>query len=59
MKLFFFPIVAIEEPEAHLHPNAQKKLYEQIANIPGQKNHFDTLALHCCNCRIKLSKKFI
>lgn len=33
----FFPIVAIEEPEAHLHPNAQKKLYEQIANIPGQK----------------------
>ncbi len=33
----FFPIVAIEEPEAHLHPNAQKKLYGQIANIPGQK----------------------
>lgn len=32
----FFPIVAIEEPEAHLHPNAQKKLYGQIANIPGQ-----------------------
>ena len=22
----FFPILAIEEPEAHLHPNAQKKL---------------------------------
>ncbi|MDX8128024.1 AAA family ATPase [Methylomonas sp. OY6] len=33
----FFPILAIEEPEAHLHPNAQKKLYEQINNIPGQK----------------------
>lgn len=33
----FFPILAIEEPEAHLHPNAQKKLYGQIANIPGQK----------------------
>jgi putative ATP-dependent endonuclease of OLD family len=33
----FFPIVAIEEPEAHLHPNAQKKLYSQIACIPGQK----------------------
>lgn len=33
----FYPIVAIEEPEAHLHPNAQKKLYAQIASIPGQK----------------------
>ncbi|MDD5276885.1 MAG: AAA family ATPase [Methylovulum sp.] len=33
----FFPILAIEEPEAHLHPNAQKKLYGQIASIPGQK----------------------
>lgn len=33
----FYPIVAIEEPEAHLHPNAQKKLYSQIASIPGQK----------------------
>lgn len=33
----FYPIVAIEEPEAHLHPNAQKKLYAQIAGIPGQK----------------------
>lgn len=33
----FFPIMAIEEPEAHLHPNAQKKLYNQINEIPGQK----------------------
>lgn len=33
----FFPIMAIEEPEAHLHPNAQKKLYSQINEIPGQK----------------------
>ncbi len=33
----FFPILAIEEPEAHLHPNAQKKLYRQIADITGQK----------------------
>ncbi len=33
----FFPILAIEEPEAHLHPNAQKKLYAQINTIPGQK----------------------
>jgi putative ATP-dependent endonuclease of OLD family len=33
----FFPILAIEEPEAHLHPNAQKKLYGQIEGIKGQK----------------------
>ncbi|MDP2210993.1 MAG: AAA family ATPase [Candidatus Aquicultor sp.] len=33
----FFPILAIEEPEAHLHPNAQKKLYNQIDSIEGQK----------------------
>lgn len=33
----FFPILAIEEPESHLHPNAQKKLYSQINSIEGQK----------------------
>ncbi|MFH1405206.1 MAG: AAA family ATPase [Patescibacteria group bacterium] len=33
----FFPILAIEEPEAHLHPNAQKKLYRQIEGVKGQK----------------------
>lgn len=33
----FFPILAIEEPEAHLHPNAQKKLFSQISTITGQK----------------------
>jgi len=33
----FFPILAVEEPEAHLHPNAQKKLYTQINEIAGQK----------------------
>lgn len=33
----FFPIIAIEEPESHLHPNAQKKLYRQMDEICGQK----------------------
>lgn len=36
-KTVFFPILAIEEPEAHLHPNAQKKLFSQINDIDGQK----------------------
>lgn len=33
----YFPILAIEEPEAHLHPNAKKKLFSQIKDTPGQK----------------------
>jgi len=33
----FFPVLAIEEPEAHLHPNAQKRLFRQIETIAGQK----------------------
>jgi len=36
-KIAYYPIIAIEEPESHLHPNAQKKLYSQISNIDGQK----------------------
>lgn len=32
----FFPILAAEEPEAHLHPNAQKTLYHQLAKSKGQ-----------------------
>ncbi|MCX8473607.1 MAG: AAA family ATPase, partial [Sediminibacterium sp.] len=36
-KVAYYPIIAIEEPESHLHPNAQKKLYTQINSIIGQK----------------------
>jgi putative ATP-dependent endonuclease of OLD family len=32
----FFPVLAAEEPEAHLHPNAQKTLYKQLAETKGQ-----------------------
>lgn len=32
----FFPILAAEEPEAHLHPNAQKTLYRQLSKSKGQ-----------------------
>jgi putative ATP-dependent endonuclease of OLD family len=32
----FFPIIAAEEPEAHLHPNAQRTLYQQLADSRGQ-----------------------
>jgi putative ATP-dependent endonuclease of the OLD family len=32
----YSPILALEEPEAHLHPNAQKQIMDQILNIQGQ-----------------------
>lgn len=30
-------LLALEEPEAHLHPHAQKALFAQIRDIPGQR----------------------
>lgn len=33
----FHPFLALEEPEAHLHPHAQQALYEFILTIPGQR----------------------
>lgn len=31
------PIVALEEPEAHLHPSAVRTLWKTIEGVPGQK----------------------
>jgi putative ATP-dependent endonuclease of OLD family len=31
------PFLCIEEPETHLHPQAQRALFHQIASIPGQR----------------------
>jgi putative ATP-dependent endonuclease of the OLD family len=31
------PIIGLEEPEAHLHPNAQRTLYSQMKTFAGQK----------------------
>lgn len=32
----YHPILAAEEPEAHLHPNAQRTLYRQLVQSKGQ-----------------------
>lgn len=31
------PFVAVEEPETHLHPQAQRALFEHLQRLPGQK----------------------
>ncbi|MBT3379344.1 MAG: DUF2813 domain-containing protein [Lentisphaerae bacterium] len=31
------PIIAIEEPEAHLHPNAVRAVWHLLRDLPGQK----------------------
>lgn len=31
------PIIAIEEPEAHLHPNAVRAVWQLLSDLPGQK----------------------
>lgn len=33
----YLPLLALEEPEAHLHPNAQRTLYGQLKKFTGQK----------------------
>ena len=33
----YHPLLALEEPEAHLHPHAQLLVFDQIKDIPGQK----------------------
>lgn len=33
----FHTLLALEEPEAHLHPHAQRTLYKQLSELKGQK----------------------
>jgi len=33
----FHPVLFLEEPEAHLHPNAQRAVHDQLSRGPGQR----------------------
>ncbi|MGC9468196.1 MAG: ATP-dependent nuclease [Anaerolineae bacterium] len=53
-------IVALEEPEAHLHPSAVRALWKLIEGIPGQKiistHSGDLLSVVPCNAVIRLHR---
>jgi len=56
----FFPIIATEEPEAHLHPNAQKTIYHQLAQTKGQvimSTHSPYLAAMAAQSELRYLKK--
>ncbi len=56
----YYPILALEEPEAHLHPNAQRHLYSQLTTISGQKvisSHSPYIAGQCLLNQIRLFYK--
>ncbi|WP_338637712.1 AAA family ATPase [Spirobacillus cienkowskii] len=56
----FFPIIAAEEPEAHLHPNAQKTLYRQLVESEGQiivSTHSPYLAAIASQSELRYLKK--
>ena len=46
----YHPLIAAEEPEAHLHPNAQRSLFSQLLSAGGQaiiSTHSPYLAAMC------------
>ncbi len=53
----FYPILAAEEPEAHLHPNAQRTIYKQLIDSKGQviiSTHSPYLAALASQSEIRL-----
>jgi len=56
----YHTILALEEPEAHLHPQAQRTLYKQLSEMKGQKiisTHSPFIASQCQLIEIRHFKK--
>jgi len=56
----YHAILALEEPEAHLHPHAQRTLYKQLSGMKGQKiisTHSPFIASQCGLHEIRHFKK--
>lgn len=57
----FFPVIAVEEPESHLHPNAQRTLYQQMRKDPPSQiiisTHSPYLPAMSSLCEIRMLKK--
>ena len=54
------PILSLEEPEAHLHPQAQRQVIHQITDMPGQRvvsTHSPYIAANCDLSTLRLFRR--
>lgn len=52
------PMMALEEPETHLHPQAQRAMFRQILRMPGQRIISTHSPYICSQCEIAHMRHF-
>lgn len=52
------PMMALEEPETHLHPQAQRAMFRQIRRMPGQRMISTHSPYICSQCEIAHMRHF-